>query len=486
MTQPATDQAPRVVSADVPYAPSPSAPPAAVDKPSTPRRKAPAWYVRPQILAVVALVLVVAELVAFHFLGWLWALVANLVLLIVLFLAALAWRRKGKGGLLDRLLSGLGRGRRGGARSGRAGGCRWPGGAAGGRRGGLLGKLTGGRLGRRTGGAAGAGGSGSTGGKRGLLSGLRQRATAARTVRAGRSTGAGSSSGRKGGSGRGRGSGATGGGPSGSGTPGGRPGRKARAAAKRAERKGKLQGATGGGNGPGKSGGGSGNSTGRKGRSRKPGGLVDSFLKGWRQGATPTTKKALGKPAGPANGTTNGRPDSTPAPRARTGQPDATAQRQPTEQTPARPEPADPRHAAGPNEEGNDVTTIPQYSDDMSLQRWGANLRYAEEHAAEVARKYAEAEAYAAEYRRLYGQMAAGAETDMPASARLKADIQAVGQQANTADSADSWRGVANEAATLPTRYQQEHETDEDRLRAPRTSLAAEKRADVTTASQDN
>lgn len=127
-----------------------------------------------------------------------------------------------------------------------------------------------------------------------------------------------------------------------------------------------------------------------------------------------------------------------------------------------------------------------QYSDDQSLQRAGANLVGAEQAADEVARKFAEAEAAAAEWRSTFGKMRDQFETDLPTSQRLVADVQAVHVRATGAVTADGWRGVAADAAVLPSTYRVEHESDEDRLAAPRTSRAAEKRADVATAEQDN
>lgn len=127
-----------------------------------------------------------------------------------------------------------------------------------------------------------------------------------------------------------------------------------------------------------------------------------------------------------------------------------------------------------------------QHSDDQSFQRWGRNLTGAEAAAAEVAAAYREAEARAEQFRAKFGAIKSQGETDMPASPRLRADVEDVHAQAQRAASADEWSGVSQNAATLPTVYRQEHETDEDRLNTPRTSRAAERRADVSTAEQDN
>lgn len=127
-----------------------------------------------------------------------------------------------------------------------------------------------------------------------------------------------------------------------------------------------------------------------------------------------------------------------------------------------------------------------QFNDDQSLQRWGANLKGAEEAAAEVARLYAEAEAAKERFTSTFGKIRDQGETDLPTSDRVVADVQSLHQRATTAHSADEWRSVAADAATLPTTYQREHETDEDRVNAPRKSHAAEMRADVARATQDN
>ena len=126
-----------------------------------------------------------------------------------------------------------------------------------------------------------------------------------------------------------------------------------------------------------------------------------------------------------------------------------------------------------------------QFNDDQSLQRWGANLKGAEAAAAEVARKYAEAEAAKEQFTAAFGRIRDQGETALPTSDRVVAEVQSIHQRATSAQSADEWRAVAADAGTLPTSYQREHETDEDRIHAPRRSLAAEKRADVTHASQD-
>lgn len=127
-----------------------------------------------------------------------------------------------------------------------------------------------------------------------------------------------------------------------------------------------------------------------------------------------------------------------------------------------------------------------QFNDDQSLQRWGANLNGASGAADEVARLYAQAEAARARYQQRFGQVTSQAESDLPASPRLVAEVQAVKSKADQAASADAWRAVAADAEQLPALYRREHETDQDRLDTPRNGIAQERRADVGAAVQDN
>lgn len=127
-----------------------------------------------------------------------------------------------------------------------------------------------------------------------------------------------------------------------------------------------------------------------------------------------------------------------------------------------------------------------QYSADASLQRWGANFKGVDEAAAHVARKYAEAEEEARKFQGAFGKIATQGETELPASNRLVAEVQSVHNMAQRAHSADEWRRVAADAATLHTTYKRDHDADESRLYAPRKSRAAEKRADLGAAEQDN
>ncbi len=127
-----------------------------------------------------------------------------------------------------------------------------------------------------------------------------------------------------------------------------------------------------------------------------------------------------------------------------------------------------------------------QFKSDQSLQRAGANLGAAEDAAGEVQRAFASAEAAAYQYVQTFKQMTDQMEHEMPASPRLKAEMQDLLSRANRARTADEWRAVMASAATLQGLYRREHETDEDRLNGGRGGRDRERRADVTVASQDN
>lgn len=127
-----------------------------------------------------------------------------------------------------------------------------------------------------------------------------------------------------------------------------------------------------------------------------------------------------------------------------------------------------------------------QYNADQSLQRAGANLAGAEAAAAEIQRLYAQAEAAAEKFNEVFGRAAEQMENDLPAAARLKAEMEATKLQAQRANSADAWRAVTAQAATLPVTYRREHEVDEERLAGGRGGRHREKRADVGVAEQDN
>ena len=132
------------------------------------------------------------------------------------------------------------------------------------------------------------------------------------------------------------------------------------------------------------------------------------------------------------------------------------------------------------------MTDDMQYRADQSLQRAGANLSAAEAAAAEVQRLYAQAEAAKQRFNQVFGAATRQMEDDMPSSSRLRAEMETTQRQAQRATTADEWRAVSAQAATLPATYRQEHETDEDRLSGGRGGRHRERRADVAYAEQDN
>lgn len=213
-------------------------------------------------------------------------------------------------------------------------------------------------------------------------------------------------------------------------------------------------------------------------------------MKGFRQGLNPKKKptpQAKPKPPDPraAAGQPTTKPPTEPAPKPQPATTPPPAPPRRVNPTPI-PKTTRPRHAANPDNGGRStMSDSMRFSDDQSLQRWGANLKGTEEAATEVARLYAEAEAAAARFKTTFTQIRDQGENALPASNRVVADVQALHHRANNAASADAWRAVAADAGGLPATYQREHETDEDRVRAPRRSLEAEKRADVSRASQD-
>lgn len=448
---------------------------------STPRKRQPNWWTKPPVMATGALLILVVELAAYALLGLLWWAVGNLVAVLALLVALRMWRGRGQGGgLLDRLLSG-GRNRAaGGAVGGRqfglaAGRGRTAtgtvaGGSSGPRGGGLrshLPRLLGGSKGGRSAGQNSGSGGAPAGARRGLGNPLR-----------------GLGRGRAGGAGAG-----AAGGPNGtSGRGGGRSLRNA------LRGRGHTAGSSGGGS---PTGGGASGGAGR----RKPSRINPLNWKSWKPGdvgkapadrkkADPETvaaargRKPSPKPAQPVvqgDDKAPAKPEQTNQRPAAENQPQADTERQAPQRMPV----PKPRHAAAPNNEGDSMSNL-SHNDDMSLQRWGRNLSAAEHAAEEVQKKYAEAEAAAAQYRAVMEKINTQYQTELPPSHRLSGDLDGVVSRAKTAVTADEWRAVAADAATLPMTYKREHETDEDRLDGGRGGRAREKRADVGHAEQDN
>lgn len=400
-------------------------------KPPTTRSRPP-WWARPELLAVAGLLLLLAELVVFGLFGWLVWLVANIALVSLLLVVSLACRGK-LGELFRRRSAGKGR----------------PGGAGGGRRPGLFGH------GRAAGRGAGPGSSTGVGGagrrRSGLLGGLanagRRAAGTGKRVRgapAGRSRGGGD------------------GGRSPSGNPHGRRGSPKKPSGSNV---GRSDGA-----GP---------------RKIRP---LNSFLRGLKEGAAKGT--GTNGAAGPSGKSApekkkpndDGRGKNKPGGDKPSGDKPNTQEPDGPQKTAGKSDAKDEENAKGREKEVPEI----EYSADQSLQRWGRNLAGLEEYGEEVARLYQQAEQAAETYRAAATQIRDQAETELPASPMLKAEVEAVTARAQRATNADDWKAVAADAGTLPGRYRQEHETDEDRLNSPRTSQQAEMRADVTSAVQDN
>jgi hypothetical protein len=131
-----------------------------------------------------------------------------------------------------------------------------------------------------------------------------------------------------------------------------------------------------------------------------------------------------------------------------------------------------------------------QYRDDTSLQAWGRGLKTIEPALQEVADKHKGAHEATKAAADAVTKLAQQAQSDLPAAKPLaaEADSLAAGLRSLAADEEALARRRADligRAAALPGMYAREHETDEDRLNAPRNSTAAEQRADVRHAQQD-
>ncbi len=131
-------------------------------------------------------------------------------------------------------------------------------------------------------------------------------------------------------------------------------------------------------------------------------------------------------------------------------------------------------------------------NDDTSLQGWGRKQLPAIAPALhEVATKQAKDLETAKGATAAVARIAALAnDGTLPADKRLAAEVDAIARESaqldNEAEALNARRrALAAKAEALPGMYRSEHETDEDRLDAPRGSRAAERRADVTAAEQD-
>ena len=118
---------------------------------------------------------------------------------------------------------------------------------------------------------------------------------------------------------------------------------------------------------------------------------------------------------------------------------------------------------------GRSLDSVPAAADEVA-----AAFAKAEE-AEEVARVARLAAAERADlFRRSLGAATTMAGTELPTSAVLNADLQATEERAKRAETSDEWRGVVADAEALAPRYRREHETDIDRVEAPRGGLAVE------------
>lgn len=460
MGQPQTETpAPQTVPASVPYAPAPTTPTVTQvpdAKPKAPKAKVQAWYAKPQIVGVAALIVLILLLLGYRFLGPLVLALVVLVVGVIGFFAALAWRHKSRNAARRAAAGGRTPG-------GRTGGGVGGSGRTGGRMTALRSKLPqalGGTRGRSTGRTASVGSGRSS--RNPFSKEARSARAAKRATRT--SSGSGDLTGRRGifgrkpkanssGSGRSRGSGGS------SKIGGGKFGSRSSSSKPKAK-------------------------SGPRSTVRKVGNLAKAFWGGVKEGAASKTAATSTPKTGAEHLPGSA---SLPRPRGAAGQPVAPSK--PTQTAPAQPEQQNgPRHSAQPNTTGGSTTMSDnmQYADDQSLQRWGANLGGASQAADEVARLFAEAEAAKARFSEVFGKMATQAESELPTSPTLVADVQSVKVRADQAASSDEWRAVAADAEALPATYRREHETDQDRLDSPRGGIAQEKRADVTTATQDN
>jgi hypothetical protein len=130
------------------------------------------------------------------------------------------------------------------------------------------------------------------------------------------------------------------------------------------------------------------------------------------------------------------------------------------------------------------------HSDDSSLQAWGRGLKTIGPALQEIHKQHEAAHQATVAATEAVTKIANQAQSDLPVSRALaaEADSIAAGLRSVQADEealAKRRAALIGRAEALPGTYNKEHETDEDRLTAPRVSRAAEKRADVGAAEQD-
>jgi hypothetical protein len=448
--------------------PQPAGQPQAGDstaaRPRRTRSRGPAWLSKPPVALTAVGVIVVLELAAYFGLGLWWWLAANAAVALIVWGGLLAWRRKGKGGLLDRLL-----------------GAVLPGGRAGSGAGDGRGAGRGGPLGRLFGGGPGRGRSGR-GGPLGRLFG----------------------GGRHGGPGKGKGLLGK----------GGKPGRGPL---------GKLLG--GGGGKPGK--GGSGKGGGKKPGKGKGGGLgalwpftnpfsggsgkagktpggkgggwkdkikaaTDDVKDGWRRGADDADRIGgwLGGLLGNGRGDQGGADDGADHDGAQQADPTTAAGGDPGHDTTR--DDRQPVVAFGmESPEGGHEMAGQIFRDGISLQGFAAKVLPAIANAigadSRAARKLAEQRA---EYARELARAATYADSSLPMEKPLVAELEQISKavtaiaQQTERDAAELLRLQAR-AEEIRAAYRRRHKGDEERAAGTRGGVKSEMAADVQRAIQD-
>lgn len=174
----------------------------------------------------------------------------------------------------------------------------------------------------------------------------------------------------------------------------------------------------------------------------------------------------------------------------RGGKPDSTA---PDETVPARKAPTPvpptttPPHHSGSG--GPGMSDNVRHNEDASLQGFGRNvLPKIGPAIRDISVSLQRLEDEAAACVQAVSNIANQAENDLPTSGGLSSEIGVISAKLKALLSesrAAKLRRIADEADALPQRYRRDHETDEDRLDAPRKSRRHERRADVQSAEQD-
>jgi hypothetical protein len=164
-------------------------------------------------------------------------------------------------------------------------------------------------------------------------------------------------------------------------------------------------------------------------------------------------------------------------------------------------QPAPPAHHApsGGNVNTNSDTELKRHRDDRSLQGAGNDLAETErvasaiaamhrkaEEAEEAARKIrAQAEEASGMFVETFQKRTTHLDTSTPASKRVVADLESVGNAAKSATTSQDWQKVATLAAPLHTTMKNEHDTDYARAYGERAPISKERIADAEYAVSD-